>query len=441
MNFPRTVVGFAPLLLLVSVWSPSLLAEDAFPLRAVEFEGNRNFTDEDLTAVTGLELGRPVRKRDFDLAMRRLNETGVFESMSYRYGPQGDGYKLTVSLRELPELFPVRFDGFDASDEILADVLRDRLPLYAGLVPGGGPLVRMIVNTLQAWWGERGGEDEVAAAIVPAGNGGFEMVIGPERETSNIAFTRFHGTGEINALELQRIFNQSAIGEPYSDARLKELLHYNARPVFTERGYMGVSFCPCETQSDPDSQGLLLDVQVDPGEVYLFGDVIWPEPLPAAPETLRKVNRIGSGQVANMKAAYDTMAGISEGAKRLGYMKAQATFDERVDHEERRVHLEIDIALGQQYVFSRLLVSGLDILSEPAVRKRWGMKPGDPFDVRYPAYFLDRVKADAMFENLKRTSWSLDIDEASGRVDVTLVFSGLADEPEKAHKVNVPDPF
>ena len=321
MKFRWTVAVFAALLLLVSAWSPPLLAEDAFPLRAVEFEGSRNFSEEDLVAVTELELGQSVRKRDFDRAMRRLNEAGVFESMSYRYGPQGDGYKLTIVLRELPELFPVRFDGFDESDEILADLLRDRLPLYAGLVPGGGPMVRMVVNTLQAWWGKRGGEEEVVADIVPSGGGGFEMVIGPERETSNIAFTRFHGTGEINALELQRIFNQSAIGEPYSDARLKELLHYNARPVFTERGYMGVTFCPCEAQSDPDSQGLLLDVQVEPGEVYLFGDVIWPEPMPVAPETLRKVNRIGSGQVANMKAAYETMAGISEGAKRLGYMR------------------------------------------------------------------------------------------------------------------------
>ena len=106
-------------------------------------------------------------------------------------------------------------------------------------------------------------------------------------------------------------------------------------------------------------------------------------------------------------------------------MKAHATFDECVDHDERRVHLDIDIAIGKQYKFSRLIVEGLDILSEPTVRKRWGMQAGDPFDVRYPAYFLDRVKADAMFENLKRTSWSIDIDEARALVDVTLVFSGM----------------
>ena len=110
-------------------------------------------------------------------------------------------------------------------------------------------------------------------------------------------------------------------------------------------------------------------------------------------------------------------------------MKAHARFDEQVDHDTRLVHLQVHVETGVRYVFSRLIIKGLDILSEPAVRKRWGMQPGQPFDVRYPAYFLDRIKADAMFEGLKRTSWSLDSDDTSGRVDVTLVFSGV---PERA---------
>lgn len=406
-----------------------LQAEDAFPLRGIAFEGNRSFAVEDLTSVTGLELGQPVRKRDFDIALRKLNETGVFESLRYRFGPQGDGYLLTITVQEVSELFPVRLDGFDAPEGAVEAVLREKLPLFVGLVPGGGPMVRMIVNTLQGWWRERGGTEEVVANLVPSGEGRFEMVIGRERETTNIAFTRFRNTGDVDSLELQRIFNQSAIGEPYSEDRLNELLHYNARPLYTERGYMSVTFCPCEASPDPDSEGLLVDVHVEQGEVYLFGDVVWPDPMPIDEDSLRKVDAIGPGQVANMKAAYETMAGVSEGMKRQGYMKAQATFDERIDHEERRVHIDIDIAVGTLYKFSRLIIDGLDILSEPAVRKRWGMQPGDPFDVRYPAYFLDRIKADAMFENLKRTSWNIDIDETRGLVDVTVVFSGVL-EPD-----------
>ena len=331
-------------------------------------------------------------------------------------------------VQEVAELFPVRFDGFEVPAEGVAEVLRERLPLYVGLVPAGGPAVRVMVNALQRWWGERGGDERVVADLVPAADSGFEMLVGPERETNNIAFVRFDNTGDVDSLELQRVFNQSAMGEPYSEARLKELLHYNARPFYTELGYMSVSFCPCETRPDRESEGLVVDVHVEQGEEYRFGEVAWPDPLPIDPDSLRKVNQIEPDRVANMKAAYATMADIAEGMQRQGYMKASAVFDERVDHDTRQVHLDIRIEPGLQFVFSRLIIKGLDILSEPAIRKRWGMGRDAPFDVRYPAYFLDRVKADAMFENLKRTSWSVETDDTTGRVDVTLFFWGLAAE-------------
>lgn len=419
--------AFAWALIATVICSVPASGEEPFPLRAIEFEGNASFKSEDLLAVADLQLGQAVQKRDFEAALRRLNETGLFEGLRYRFGPMGDGYRLAIIVQEIDELFPVRFEGFDVEDGTIEVELRERLPLFVGLAPAGGPMVRMMVNILQSWWKERGGSEQVVANIAPAGGGRFELVVGPERETSNIAFTRFRNTGEVDALELQRVFNQAAIGEPYSESRLNELLHYNARPPYTERGLMNVKFCPCEVHPDPASEGLLVDVHVEQGPQYLFGTLTWPDPMPIDEDTLRRVSSIGSGQVANMKAAYDTMALISEGLKRHGYMQAHATFDDVVDHEERRVHLDIQIATGKQYMFSRLLVEGLDILSEPAVRKRWGMQSGDPFDVRYPAYFLDRIKADAMFSNLRRTSWSLDIDEPRGLVNVTVVFHGTGE--------------
>lgn len=419
----------------------ALRAEDPFPLRAVVFEGTERFASDDLVAAMGLELGQRVTKRDFDGGLQRLQGTGMFQDLSYRFGPQGDGYRLVVTLRELPELFPVRFEGFGADGETLSQLLREALPLYAEVLPHGGPAVGAAVGAVQAWWQGQGGEEEVVADLVPSSGADLEMLIRPERMATNIAFVRFDNAGDVDSRELQRTFNLAAVGEPYSEARLKELLAYNARPLYTERGYMNVVFCPCETGPDPDSEGLLVDVHVEQGEVYRFGTIAWPEPLPIDPESLDKVNQIEAGYVANMKAAYDTMAAISEGMKRQGYMKAQATFEELVDHDDLRVDLEVQIDTGQQYVFSRLIIMGLDILSEPTVRKRWGMQPGAPFDIRYPAYFLDRVKADAMFENLKRTSWTLQIDEPNGRVDVTLYFSGLADEPFRDDRDEIEQPF
>ncbi|MDE0102234.1 MAG: hypothetical protein OXN89_07630 [Bryobacterales bacterium] len=406
------------------------LAQETFPLRVLEFEGNDAFSSADLAAVTGLEIGQMVAKPDFERALRLLNDTGAFESLRYRFGPQDGGFRLTIAVQELAELFPVRFQGLGVGDDEVEAVLREGLPLYAGKVPAVGPMVKMLVAVLGPWWEQQSGEGPIVADVVPASGGeGFEMLIGPRRQTNRIAFTTFADTGDVDALELQRVFNHAAVGEEYTEARLHELLQYNARPLYTHRGYMNVRFCPCEASPDPESEGVLVSVRVDQGDVYAFGEIAWPEPMPMDPDALARVSRISSGSVADMKAAYETMAAIGEGLKRHGYMKAHARFDEQVDHDTRLVHLQVHIDTGVRYVFSRLIIKGLDILSEPAVRKRWGMQPGQPFDVRYPAYFLDRIKADAMFAGLRRTSWGLDSDDSSGRVDVTLVFSG---EPEQA---------
>ena len=406
------------------------LAQDTFPLRVLEFEGNEAFSSADLAAVTGLEIGQMVAKPDFERALRLLNDTGAFESLRYRFGPQDGGFRLTIAVQELAELFPVRFQGLGVGDDEVEAVLLEGLPLYAGRVPAVGPMVKMLVAVLESWWEGQSGEGPIVADVVPAAGGeGFEMLVGPRRQTNRIAFTTFEDTGDVDALELQRVFNHAAVGEEYTEARLHELLQYNARPLYTHRGYMNVKFCPCEASPDPESEGVLVSVRVEQGDVYAFGEIAWPEPMPMDPDALARVSRIASGAVADMKAAYETMAAIGEGLKRHGYMKAHARFDEMVDHDARLVHLQVQVETGVRYVFSRLIIKGLDILSEPAVRKRWGMQPGQPFDVRYPAYFLDRIKADAMFAGLKRTSWSLDSDDSSGRVDVTLVFSGV---PEQA---------
>lgn len=412
------------LLATLVVWTGPLYAEDAFPLRAIVFEGNRHFSSEALTELTRLEIGAPVRKSDFNSALRRLNESGVFESLEYKYGPLDGGYRVTFVVEEVAELFPVRFDGFDAPDDEIQQVLSENIPLFGEYAPATGPMIATIGNTLQNWWRQRGNENKVEGRLAVAGDDRFEMIFSPQRETQNIAFVRFNNAGDLASLELQRKFNQVAMGEAYSETRLQELLHHNVRPFYAEIGYMNVKFCPCEAAPDPDTEGLLVEVHIEQGEIYKVGEAAWPQPLPVAPENLSKVNGILPGGTVNMTAAYDTMAAIAESMKRQGFMQAQATFETDVDHQAKLVHFDIEIMTGARYTFSRLVIRGLDILSEPALRKRWGMQVDDPFDIRYPAYFLERIKAAAMFENLKGTNWTIDIDEIRKTVDVVLVFSG-----------------
>jgi outer membrane protein insertion porin family len=87
------------------------------------------------------------------------------------------------------------------------------------------------------------------------------------------------------------------------------------------------------------------------------------------------------------------------------------------------VVVNLAIERGDQYTFGKLTIVGLDLNSEPAVRKLWSVAPGKPFNATYPQFFLDRIKEDGYFDNLGATKPTIQIDEKTRVVDVTLTFT------------------
>ena len=72
----------------------------------------------------------------------------------------------------------------------------------------------------------------------------------------------------------------------------------------------------------------------------------------------------------------------------------------------------------------KLTIKGLDILSEPAIRKVWRMNEGDAYKESYPDAFLAMIQSEGYFDNLARTGAEADIHENTHTVDVTLTFLG-----------------
>ena len=60
------------------------------------------------------------------------------------------------------------------------------------------------------------------------------------------------------------------------------------------------------------------------------------------------------------------------------------------------------------------------------------MKEGKTFNPEYPAYFLNRIKEQALFEGLGETAAETKIDARKHVVDVTLTFK--AEDPAKAKR-------
>ena len=239
-------------LLLTALLAGSAGAQQSYPLREILIEGLRHFDRDRVIAASGLEIGAMVTADDLQRAVDRLSDAGVFETIEFRYGPKDDGYTVTFAVREVEQLYAVRFQGFDEPDEELYALLEQKVPLFSPLVPPTGVMARRIGNTLNEHWRAQGGDSDVAGRLVPIEDGRLAMLYGPEARLQNIAFVTFQGGGVISNLDLQRTFNQSAMGEPYTEARLKELLHFNVRPLYEEFGRMRVTFCPLHGRGRPE---------------------------------------------------------------------------------------------------------------------------------------------------------------------------------------------
>src|SRR5689334_11851502 len=68
---------------------PSEAASQAkvFPLETLRVEGAERIAPAKIIAASGLKIGQPITKADFEDARARLMATGAFESVGYQFDP------------------------------------------------------------------------------------------------------------------------------------------------------------------------------------------------------------------------------------------------------------------------------------------------------------------------------------------------------------------
>jgi outer membrane protein insertion porin family len=243
-----------------------------------------------------------------------------------------------------------------------------------------------------------------------------------------VAEVRFKGGEIISDEELVFAMRGTAVGIEYREALFRELLKLGAVPLYEARGRIRVQFTKIEVESATDVPGFVVTTTVEEGPSYEISDVKvsgLPGESTAGDRLNREVTRAANlkpGDLANfeeVKAAQTRMTAI---VKRNGFLDVTSTIDRSIDDEKHSVAFTIRFEPGEQYMFGRLTLKGLDIISEPAVKKMWAGDPGKPFNPEYPEVFLARIKEQRMFDNLKETKATSMPNRERHTVDVTLEF-------------------
>src|ERR1700722_6593656 len=78
-------------------------APTVYTVENLSVEGNHNYTAEQIFAVAGLRVGEKAGTKDFDAAREKLEKSGAFDHVSYRYAPSkdGEGYDAVIEVAEV----------------------------------------------------------------------------------------------------------------------------------------------------------------------------------------------------------------------------------------------------------------------------------------------------------------------------------------------------
>ncbi len=408
----------------------------ASKLVALKVTGTARYTDKEILAASGLQIGQPAADGDFREALQRLGDSGLFSDLVYSYSSSGTGVKLDLQLADIDQskLVPAQFDNLVwFTDDELNAALQVRVPLFKKVLPLTGNLADRVSESLQAILTGKQFPGRVNYLREGDETGGPLKAIVYRVEEIGIRIRGFEFPGaspEQTAL-LTAAANR-AIGASYERSALAAVAKFDLLPVYLQRGYLKAAFGPSDARVAPqpapaDAQApteLQVDaiVPVTPGKVYSTSSVDWKGNSAVATGELAPLLHLPSGQPADALHLLRDIENVGKLYRSRGYMTVQIKPDTQFDEEKSTVHYDLNIVEGDLYKMGELEILGLDTQAKARMQEAWTLRQGQPYNADYPQKFLDDTR-----QLLPRgVQWNISIhaspDAKDKTVDVEIRF-------------------
>ena len=396
-------------------------APETFPIASLSVDGNHVYPAAQILKAAALTVGQKADRATFEAARDRLLATGAFASVGYHYTPatNGDGYAAVFDIKEEAQFYPFRFEDLPATDADLIAWLQQKDPLYQTKIPGTDVAIQHYTGWIKEYLLAHNFPEPLSGKLSQEYPPDLVVLFRPAVSRRAVAQVDFKGNKEIATTMLQSAIVSTAVGAGYTENRFRQFLNNTIRPLYEVQGRLRVAFGKLTTQPAKDVIGLAVTAEVAEGPVYKFGKL----GVDGSDDLLRLI-KAKSGTVANFDLINAARDAIDENYRNKGYLKVKSEAVRTMHDKELTVDVLFVSELGPLYTMSALNVVGLDIQSEPYLRKLWSIQPGQPFNIGYPDHFLSVVKEEGIFDNLGKTAAETKINEADHTVDVTLTFKG-----------------
>lgn len=419
------------------------ISEDVCPGRAIGGDRHpaqpsgprvKHFLDPDGTPgqvlqVLRLELGKPVRNEDLERARDRLLATGCFETVGWSYEIAPPGLvSVTFEIGEPQQFLPWMLDRVPVSREEFEVHAKREFPLLRDRLPPSETVLERLAGILARVAAARGVAEPMAGRVMLVGKDQLSIVLGPKAPPPGIADVRFAGTKVLRADYLRKQMIQLAIGTPFFEPTFRMLLDSQVRPYYDAVGRLRAEWKKISAEKAEGLYGAVITVEVDEGPEYKL-EKIQVRGVPFSDDEIAEIGQFRTGDVARMSEIGQGIERILERLREKGHMKASYRAMRRLHDDRHTVELLVDVDPGPVYTMGRLEIRGLDLESEPAIRKLWAIRPGEPYRGGYAENFVQRVREMDLFDFLSEIRHEVKVDEKSQSVDVLLTFIGEKPRP------------
>jgi outer membrane protein insertion porin family len=405
------VAGFLFLLLLSAAAAQKppargkVSAVAANRLTALKVTGTARYTDKEILAASGLQIGQNAADGDFREAAQRLGDSGLFSDVVYSYSSSGAGVRLEMQLAdaEQSKLVPAHFDNFAGfTDDELRTALGSRVPLFKQLLPIAGSLPDQISEALQAILTEKqfpGRVNYLRESQDESGGPLSAIAYRVEEVSIRIRSIEFPGASP-EQTALLRTAARRLTGAEYGRARLAAVAKFDLLPVYLQRGYLKAAFGPSDARLVPqpspatDAHGpaeLQVDVilPVETGKMYSTSSVDWKGNSAVKIGELAPLLHLSTGQPADAVRLLRDLENLGKLYRSRGYMTVQIKSDTQFDEEKNTVHYDLNIVEGDLYKMGELEILGLDTQATARMQGAWTLREGQPYNADYPEKFRD----------------------------------------------------
>jgi len=406
-------------------------------LIAVKVSGTVRFSDKEIVAASGLQLGRNASDADFKEVVQRLGECGLFTDVAYSYSSSDTGTKLELQLADVDaaKLVPASFENFVwFTDDELHAAVEKNVPLFKDLLPVGGSLPDRVQEALQALLSQRQLPGRVNFLREASTADGAIIAINYRVEEINIRIqgVEFPGaTPELATLLMAAA--RRIIGEEYGRSTLAAAAKFDLLPVYMQRGYLTARFglptarmLPQSTDSSVDAKSsdtreptelqVVAILPVSPGIVYLTSSVDVKGCSAISTSQIATHIHLKPGEPADAVGLLRDVENVIKLYRSRGYMTVQVKPEPTFDENQHAVRYDVRIIEGDQYKMGELEILGLDTRAKDRMREAWTLRQGQPYNADYPMKFLEDTR------NLvpPEVEWATSVHETPDAKDKTV---------------------